>query len=114
MIKRGVKLDVVPKLVAYLRKNQLISMFKAPKFFKFRKPKTFDYQPLYYNQEEEEKQEREKRIATEIKMENSPYQRIHEGFIRSKVRQEGKQRTFRLAIIITFIVALVYLILFNG
>ena len=87
-----------------------MSVIRSPKFFKFRKPKSFDYQPLYYNEQEEIKKDREERMALELKMESSPYQRIHEGFLRAKVKQESKQRTFRLAFIITILLTLAFLL----
>lgn len=87
-----------------------MSVIRSPKFFKFRRPKSFEYQPLYYNEQEEAAKEREERMALELKMEASPYQRIHEGFLRAKVKQEHKQRTFRLALIITVLITIAFLL----
>lgn len=84
------------------------------------KHKQFNYQPLYFDPEKEEKQERRRRIEYEmgIKREKtSGYQTtITRGSMRSyfhKNEKARKQSNIRLVLIILFLFIVAYFILFR-
>ncbi len=92
----------------------IIRLFKLPN------NKKFNYQPLYYNPEKEEKEERKKRLEQElgIKQENtSGYTpTITRGSMRTyfhKNRKAARQSNFRLVLIILFLLFVAYFILFR-
>jgi hypothetical protein len=92
----------------------IIRLFRLPR------NKRFNYQPLYYDPEKEEKQERMRRIESElgIKREVTEGYRttITRGSMRSyfhKNEKARKQSNFRLVIIILFLLFVAYLILFR-
>lgn len=51
-------------------------------------------------------EERRKNAELELKMENSPYSRIHEGFLKKRMDNESRKYKIRLALIITLFVAI--------
>ncbi len=90
------------------------------RFFRLPKHKQFNYQPLYYNPEKEEKEERKKRIEHELGIKREPSDSyrstIRRGSMRSyfhKNEKARKQSNIRLVLIILFLFFVAYLILFR-
>jgi (p)ppGpp synthase/HD superfamily hydrolase len=90
----------------------LISFFKTPK------PKQFNYIPRYYDQRKEEMEERKKRIAQELGLDNNSNNYITN--IKGKMRHiyqlkknESRKSNFRILIILIFLMLLLYLMFFK-
>ena len=89
-----------------------------PRFFKLPKNKQFNYQPLFYNEKKEAREEREKGIAREMGIEIGTGNRSHiaKGSMREyfkRERKERKQSNLRLIIIAIILFFITYLLLFN-
>jgi len=90
-----------------------------PRFFKLPKHKKFNYQPLYYDPEKEERAERKREIEIELgvkREEGGNYKpTIRRGSMRNYYRKNNKvrrQSNVRLVIIFVVLVLLAYLILY--
>ena len=87
-----------------------------PKFFRTYKNKQFNYIPLYYNRQKEELEERIKRIENELQggktgdfkpgIIKGSFKRLH-----SIREQSNRASSFRLILIIMFLLALAYYLL---
>ncbi len=92
----------------------MIRLFKLPRH------KEFNYQPLYYNPEKEEKEARARQLEKEIgirREEPAGYTpSIRRGSMRNyfhKTQKARKQSNIRLVIIILILLFVAYLILFR-
>jgi hypothetical protein len=89
-----------------------------PRFFKLPKNKRFNYQPLYYNPEKEERENRNRMIAKELGIESDKLYtpKIKHGSFRSVYKKEHKvnrMSNIRLVLIIIVLLFLAYLILYR-
>jgi hypothetical protein len=93
----------------------------VPRFFKLHKPKQFEYNPIYWDPEKEEREERIRRIKQEMGVdeEGSSMQRssIRRGSFRqykrnAKVRA-SRSSNIRLIIILAVLFLLSYLIFYR-
>ncbi|MBN2212815.1 MAG: hypothetical protein JW723_01105 [Bacteroidales bacterium] len=89
-----------------------------PSFFKINKHREFHYNPIFYDKEKEEFNERVSRIEQEMGIKNDVEFRsgIKRGAMREYIQRSRKQDRYssiRLVIIFIFLLALVYLILFR-
>jgi len=91
-----------------------------PRFFKAREPKSFNYMPLYYDPDKEEREDRVRRIKAELGHEvqfakNSST--ITRGSFRqysSKTRSKaGRESSIRLLLIFAALVLLVYILFYR-
>ena len=89
-----------------------------PRFFKLPTNKQFNYQPLYYDPKKEERDAREKRIASElgVEVEKGNKSRITKGSMREYFQREKKvrkQSNIRLILIAAILFFIAYLLLFR-
>jgi len=91
-----------------------------PRFFKVNEPKRFNYQPLYWDPEKEEREERVRRIKAELGQEISFTKKssaITRGSFRqysSKSRRKaGKESNIRLVIIAAALLLLAYILFYR-
>lgn len=93
------------------------------RFFKLPKPRQFHFKPRYYDPVKEEKEERERRIKTElgIKDENDTYShyaaRIKGQFLkasgkRNKVTEEARRKSNNRLLFLILILALIFYLIF--
>jgi hypothetical protein len=88
-----------------------------PRFFKLPRNKQFNYQPLYYDQDKEERISREKRIARElgIDKDDKNVSRITRGSMKEYFKRDNrarKQSNLRLVFIAIILFIIAYLLLF--
>jgi len=90
-----------------------------PRFFKIPRHRIFNYQPIYYNPEQEDRKARIEMIKREmgVKNEDGDFKTsIQRGSIKNfyhKVSKERKQSNLRLVLIIVFLLFVAYLILYK-
>lgn len=89
-----------------------------PRFFKLPEVKKFHYQPLYYNAEKERKEERIRRISSELGLNKDEVfvSNIQRGSFRSslkKIRKVNRTSNIRLIVIIIILILISYFILFR-
>ncbi len=89
-----------------------------PSFFRINKHKEFNYNPIFYDKEKDEFEERVRRIEQEmgIKKDIEFRSSIKRGAMREYIQRSRKQDRYsslRLVIIFIFLLALAYLILFR-
>ena len=91
-------------------------MAGIPRLFKTPLHKRFEYKPLYYDADKEELQERIQAIEVEMGIKKENYTpTIAKGRIRrqmTKNRKLQKQSNIRLLIILAFLAAIVYFVLY--
>jgi hypothetical protein len=88
-----------------------------PRFFKLPRNKQFNYQPLYYDQDKEERISREKRIARElgVEREGANVSRITRGSMKEYFKRDKRvrnQSNLRLVFIAIILFIIAYLLLF--
>ncbi len=94
-------------------------MAGIPRFFKIPQHKRFNYQPLYYDEEKEKREERLKRIRRELGKsddEDHYVPTITRGSMRGyfdKTRRVKKQSNVRLVLLILFLFFVSYFIFFR-
>lgn len=90
---------------------------RIPSLFRPGKPKPFSYTPLYYDQEKEEREERLRRIKSELGMpegdeEVKPRTIITRGSFNSRFRKrqtkEKRTSAIRLLLIILLLILIIY------
>ena len=91
-----------------------------PRFFKLPNHKRFDYQPLYYNPEKENREHRNKTIASELGIKTDEEAGYKPGIKRGSMRavrfrnkKASRQSNLRLVIIIFFLFFVAWLILYR-
>ena len=92
-----------------------------PRFFRIPQHKRFDYQPLYYDEEKERREERIRSIEREMGIEHENDDRkyspsIHRGSFSSMYSKRKKVQRWsnlRLIILILFLFFITYYILFR-
>ena len=89
-----------------------------PGFFKLRKPKQFQYKPLFYDPVKERREERNREIARELGINQDEVysSRLAPGSFRSHLRTAGKQKTYtnmRLLVIVAILLFLAYFLLYR-
>ena len=92
----------------------------VPRFFKLHKPKQFEYNPIYWDPEKEEREERIRQIKHEMGLE-IPTDPNRTTIKRGSFRQASKKTkvkatrssNIRLVIILAVLLFLAYLILFR-
>ncbi len=100
--------------------NKVVVM-GIPRFFKLPKHRQFNYIPMYYDQEKEERMERERRIRKEMGLENEkPDERtslIQRGSFRKNISQSqvrsNRNSNIRLVVILGVLLLVTYLLLFR-
>ena len=91
-----------------------------PRFFKVREPKRFDYKPLYWDPEKEEREDRVRRIKAEMGQEVS-FNRASSTITRGSFRQysaksrrkAGRESNLRLILIAAALFILAYLLFYR-
>lgn len=92
-----------------------MSMFS---FFRARKPKGFNYKPIYYSEQKEEMKEREARIRKELGLTDAdtPFVPNIKGRFRSprmNKYSQSRQSTFRILIILAILILIAYYFFFR-
>ncbi len=94
-------------------------MSQLPSFFGTRGHKKFNYQPMYYDERKEEREQRNRQIEKEMGIENDDIYtpRIRKGqmsgLYRRTQRKAERQSNIRLVILIVFLVLVAWLIFFR-
>lgn len=94
-------------------------MAGIPRFFKIPQHKRFNYQPLYYDEEKERREERRKRIRKELgksEADDHYVPNITRGSMRGyfdKSRRAKKQSNLRLVILVLFLIFVSYFLFFR-
>lgn len=91
-----------------------------PRFFKVPEPKRFNYQPLYWDPEKEEREDRVRRIKAELGQEvtfSKKSSTITRGSFRqysaSSRRKAGRESNLRLVIIAAALLLLAYILFYR-
>lgn len=91
-----------------------------PRFFKVKEPNRFNYTPIYWNPEKEEREERVRRIKAELGQEVSFAKKssaITRGSFRQYTakdrRKAGKESNIRLFIIAAALMLLAYILFYR-
>ncbi|SRR6056297_2812473 len=107
----------IKKLVTLRRKNAKMGI---PRFFKVSEPKRFDYKPLYWDQEKEDREDRIRRIKAEMGQEvtfGKSSSTIKRGSFRqyssNSRRKAGRDSNIRLAVIAAALLLLSYLLFYR-
>ena len=92
-----------------------MSMFS---FFKAKKPKGFNYKPMYYSEQKEEMKEREARIRKELGLTDAdkPFGPTIKGQFKSKRLKKysyTRQSTIRALIILVLLILVAYFLFFK-
>jgi len=98
----------------------IIIAMGIPRFFKTKGPNRFDYQPLYWDPEKEEREERVRRIKAELGQEVD-FQRTSSTIKRGSFRQArvgsnrkaGRESNIRLFVIAAALMLLAYLLFYR-
>ena len=91
---------------------------QGPRIFKLPKHRQFDYQPLYYDPEKEERETRIKEIKAELglKLEGKYSPGINRGSMRHYIKNQKRVKrnmNIRLAIILTILFLFAYFLLYR-
>ncbi len=91
-----------------------------PRFFKLPKHKRFDYQPLYYDPAKEEREERNRAIASDLGIKEEPGNGYRPAIRRGSMKsvrfrntKVNRQSNVRLVLIIIFLFFVAWMILFR-
>lgn len=90
----------------------MINIFSS--LFRQKKPRQFGFKPVYYNEEKEQREKRERRIQAEIENERSENE--FRGVLREKWRKnqkqlEAKRSNTRILVIAALLALICYLML---
>lgn len=93
-----------------------------PRLFKIPKHKEFNYRPIYFDPEKEEREERIKRIKAEMGVKDEDGKPYKPGIVRGQMRgqyrqhytQSKRQSNVRLIVILLTLFALAYYIIYNN
>ncbi len=82
--------------------------------FRTRKPRSFNYQPLYYNERKEKLQQRIQEIEKEMQArKNGTYtSNISKGFIKKHEKRDKRSSNIRLLIILLILLAFFYFMIY--
>ena len=91
-----------------------------PRFFKVKEPNRFDYKPLYWDPEKEEREERVRRIKAELGQEIS-FSKTSSAITRGSFRQyssksrrkAGRESNIRLIVIAAALMLLAYILFYR-
>lgn len=90
----------------------MIGIFSS--LFKQRKPRPFSYKPSYYNEEQEAREKRNRRIKSEIELEEQQgalRKTLHEKWRKNQKHTLNRQSNMRVLIIAALLGLICYLVL---
>ena len=97
-----------------------INVMGIPRFFKVKEPNRFNYRPLYWDPEKEDREDRIRRIKAELGQEvrfNRNASTIKRGSFRQTTRgtnrKAGRESNVRLIVIAAILMLLSYLLFFR-
>ncbi len=92
-----------------------------PSLFKIPKHKNFSYRPIYFDPEKEEREERVRRIKSEMGIKGEEDRAYKPGIIRGQMRGQFREYTktkrqsnIRLIVILFVLFGLAYFLLYNN